>query len=189
MAKLINFRFDDTAEGAAKLAEQMAGKLITEITDETERAIRNVITEAIREGIPPYDAARMVVPMIGLRSDQAQAVMNYREQLIDNGLAIDTVNKKVDEYSDELLTSRSETIARSEIMDALNAGADEAYSQAQEKGLLSEDATKEVILTDGACEECVSIADEGPVPINEDFSEDGPPFHPNCRCTTAIATP
>jgi hypothetical protein len=185
----INVRFDDTADAATKAAEKAAAKLVTEITDETERAIRNVIAKAIHDGIPPYDAARMIVPTIGLRSDQTQALVKYREQLIDNGLSLDKVNDKVDAYADELLTSRAEMIARSEIMDALNAGQEESYRQAQEDGYLSANATKEVILTDDACQECVDIADEGPVPIDEDFSEDGPPFHPNCRCTTAIATP
>lgn len=187
--KLIDFRFDATSHEAIKAAEQQAAKMVTEITKETETALRNVITTAIREGIPPYDAARMIVPMIGLTSAQAQATMKYRAQLIDNGLALDTVNSKVDDYADELLNKRGDAIARTEIMDALNSGQDEAYTQAQDDGYLSPESEKEVILSDDACEECVAIADEGPVPVSEDFSEDGPPFHPHCRCTTGIATP
>lgn len=185
----VRVRFDDTAEGAAKIADDIAAKLVTQITDETERAIRNAIAQAIRDGIPPYDAARMIVPMIGLRSDQVQAAMKYREELIDNGLSIDKVNEKVDAYSDELLSSRADSIARTEIMDALNAGQDEAFQQAQDDGLLSDNATKEIVLTDDACDECVAIADDGPIPIADSFPDDGPPFHPNCRCTIAIAEP
>ncbi len=189
MAKSITFRFDDTAESAVKAAEQMAAQKIVEITDETERNIRNLIAEAIRDGIPPYDAARTIVPMIGLTSAQGQAALKYRKELIDSGLTLEKVNEKTDKYADELLRSRADTIARTEILDSLQAGQDEAWQQAQDNGLLSDNATKEVILTDDACDECVAIAAEGPVPIGDDFSEDGPPFHPNCRCTTAISTP
>lgn len=189
MAKAIDFSFDDTAERAAKIAEDTAARMITQITDETERNIRSLIAEAIREGIPPYDAARLIVPMIGLTAAQGQAALKYRAQLIDNGLSLDKVNSKVDDYADTLLQSRGEMIARTEILGALNAGTEEAYEQAQDAGLLSDQATKEVILSDDACEECVAIADNGPVPIEDSFSEDGPPFHPHCRCTTGIATP
>lgn len=187
--KLIDFTFDSQAEAAVAAAEEMAAKMIVEITDETERNIRSLIATAIREGIPPYDAARTIVPLIGLTSAQGQAVLTYRVELIDNGLVLDKVNDKVDSYAEDLLATRGETIARTEIMDALNTGQDEAFSQAQDEGLLSANATKELILDDEACEECVAIAAEGPVPLGEDFSEDGPPFHPRCRCTIAISTP
>lgn len=191
MAKknVIDFRFDSKAEDAVKAAERMAGQMITEITDETEKNIRNLIATAIREGIPPHEAAQTIVPLIGLTSAQGQAVLKYRKELIDGGLSPDKVEKKVDAYAGDLLESRGESIARTEIMDALNTGQDEAWQQAQEDGLLSDNATKEVILTGDACPICVDIADEGPIPVGENFSEDGPPFHPQCRCTVGIATP
>lgn len=185
----IQFRFDSQASAAVKEAEKMAAKMIVEITAETEANIRNLIVAAIRDGIPPYDAARTIVPLIGLTSAQGQAVLKYRKELIDNGLTLDTTNTKVDRYADQLLSSRADTIARTEILDSLNAGQTQSWLQAQDDGLLSRNATKEVILSDDACEECVAIAEEGPVPVNEDFSEEGPPFHPRCRCTTAISTP
>lgn len=185
----VELRFDSEAEAAVKAAEKLAAKAIVEITNETEANIRNLIATAIRDGIPPYDAARLIQPLIGLTSAQGQAVLKYRAELIDNGLTLEKVNEKVDDYADQLLSARGEAIARTEIMDALNTGQDEAWAQAQEAGLLSRGATKEVILTDDACPECVAIAEKGPVPIDEDFAEDGPPFHPHCRCTIAIATP
>jgi hypothetical protein len=186
---LVTFRFDGANQDAVDAAEKMAARMVTEITRETEKNIRNLIAEAISEGIPPYDAARLIVPLIGLTSAQGQAVLKYRAELIDNGLAADKVNSEVDDYAEELLGKRADSIARTEILDALNAGQDEAWQQAQDQGLLTDDATKQVILSEDACPICVAIADEGPVPIGEDFSEDGPPFHPQCRCTTAIATP
>lgn len=189
MAKTIDFRFDDKATDAVKAAEKMAAQMIKDITDETEANIRSLIATAIREGIPPADAADAIIPLIGLTSAQGQAVLKYRGELEKSGLALDKVDSEVNKYADELLNDRGETIARTEILDALNTGQDEAWQQAQDEGLLSKDATKEVILTDDACPECVAIQEEGPVPVGDDFSEDGPPFHPRCRCTVAIAEP
>lgn len=189
MADAIKFKFDDAAERAVEEAERIAGAMITEITDATEAAIRALIATAIRDGIPPYEAARMIVPLIGLTSAQGLAALKYREQLIDSGLTLEKVNEKVDDYADELLQRRGENIARTEILDALNAGQEESLLQAQYEGLLSDNATKEVILSEDACPLCQEIADEGPVPLDQDFSEEGPPFHPSCRCTIAIATP
>ncbi len=190
MAKnLIEFRFDDTSPDAVKEAERKAAKLIKEITDETERNIRNLIVTAINEGIPPYDAARAIVPMIGLTSAQGQAVLKFRKKLIDQGLSLERVNEKTDEYADDLLVRRADTIARSEILEALNDGQEAAWLQAQDNGLLSSAATKELILSEDACPICTGIADEGPVPIGETFSQPGPPFHPQCRCTVGINQP
>lgn len=185
----ISFRFDNKATAAVRAAEKNAARNITAITKEIEANIRILITEAIREGIPVYEAARTIRPLIGLTAQQGQAVLKYRARLIDNGLTLAKVNEKVDKYAEEKLRERGDMIARTEIMDALNAGQDEAWQQAQDKGLLTENATKEVILTDDACDFCVGIAAEGPVLIGDDFSEEGPPFHPNCRCTEAISTP
>lgn len=187
--KLITFRFDDTAPNAVTEAERKAAKLVKEITEETERNIRNLIATSIREGIPPYDAARMIVPMIGLTSAQGQAVMKFRAKLIDQGLSTERVNEKVDTYAEDLLVRRADNIARSEIIEALNDGQERAWLQAQDDGLLSAVATKELILSEDACPICVAIADEGPVPVGESFSQPGPPFHPQCRCTVGINQP
>lgn len=185
----IDFTFDDTSERAAQEAAKMAAQMIVEITNETETNLRNVIVTAVREGTPPYDAARAIVPLIGLTSAQGQAVLKYRVELINNGLALANVNTQVDKYAEELLNKRADNIARTEILDALNTGQEAAWLDAQSEGLLSDHATKEVILSEDACPECEDIADEGPIPIEDDFSEDGPPFHPQCRCTVGISTP
>jgi hypothetical protein len=186
----IDFRFDGKTPEAVKAAEESAAKMIKDITEETEQNIRNLIASAIRDGIPPYDAARMISSMIGLTAKQGQAAMKYREQLIEDGLSLDTVNEKVDEYSDKLLSDRGETIARTEIMDALNNGQDVVWQQAQDEGLLSKNATKEWIVTpdDALCPQCEAYDGET-VPIGDDFEDGDPPLHPNCRCTIAIGEP
>jgi hypothetical protein len=189
MSKMITFRFDDKADGAQAAAEKAAAKMVTDVTAETEAAIRNAIVQAIRSGAPPYEAAATIHDIIGLTSAQAQAVVKYKAQLVANGLTPAAAETKAGDYADELLDYRAENIARYEVMDALNSGQAEAWQQAQDEGLLTEDATEEWILSSDACEDCQAAADSGPVPLGEDFDGGRPPLHPRCECTTGIATP
>ena len=190
MPKLINFRFDaDTPEALAHAAK-FAAKRIDKISKETAANIRNLIARAIDEGIPPYDAARAIRPLIGLTSPQGQAALKFRLQLINNGLSLEKVNEKVDRYAEKLLNSRADMIARTEIMDALNSGQNESWIQAQSEGYLSANATKEWIVTpdDLLCPECEPM-DGKTVRIDQEFPNGDPPLHPSCRCTIAIGTP
>jgi hypothetical protein len=185
----IDFSFDDKAEDAQRAAEKAAAKMVKGVTEETEKAIRAAILKAIRDGVPPYEAAELIHDLIGLTSAQAQAVAAYKEQLIAGSLLPSAAAERAEEYADELLDVRAENIARYEIMDALNSGQEEAWLQAQEEGLLTDDATKEWVLSEDPCDECEAAAKAGPVPVGDEFPDGDPPLHPRCRCTTGIARP
>lgn len=88
--------------------------------------------------------------------------------------------------------SRAQTIARTETMTASNQGQLEAWEQAKEAGLLSGGEQKEWIVTpdDRLCPICEPM-DGVNVGLDEKFvvngeELDGPPAHPNCRCTIAL---
>lgn len=186
---MIEFRFDDKAEEAQRVAEHQAAKMVVEISKETEANIRALIAQAIREGVPPYEAAAAIHDLVGLTAAQGQAALKYRRELVASGLAPAKVNVKVEQYADELLDRRAETIARSEIMDALNTGQAEAWTQAQDEGVLSDEATKVWITTPlETCKYCEEMEGEE-VSVAEDFPDGDPPLHPNCRCTTGIGRP
>lgn len=89
--------------------------------------------------------------------------------------------------------SRAETIARTETMAASNGGQREAWAQAVDDGLLNGDEEEEWITTpdDITCEICQPM-DGVKKPLGGQFNVggeliDGPPAHPRCRCTTALA--
>lgn len=184
------FAFDGKNADAQRVAAQQAADLVRDTSAETKAGLRAVIVRAIREGIPPYDAARVIVGMIGLTEKQALAVMNYREGLIDLGHPLDRVDALVERYAQRKLRERAETIAQTEIIGALNTGAEESWRQAQADGLLPRGTRKQWIVTpdDRLCPICRPM--EGvTVPIGEEFSLPGPPAHPRCRCTVAVVTP
>lgn len=89
--------------------------------------------------------------------------------------------------------ARAETIARTETMRASNEGQLEAWDQAKEAGLLTGNEKKEWIVTpdDRLCPVCEPM-DGVTVGLDELFDVDGdqidgPPAHPNCRCTIGLS--
>lgn len=192
MAIRISFGFDGKNERAQKLAAKRGAKLVKEISAETRLALRMTIERAIRDGIPPYDAARLIESMVGLTSHQSQSVMNYRAGLVELGLPIAAVDRAVAALIKRKIKQRARTIARTELMSALNAGAHEGWAQAQKAGLLSATAQKRVVNSAGACPQVCApmhgqvrlLSEPFTTPQGKQFNM--PPFHPNCRDTVAV---
>ena len=199
----VKFTFSGKNVEAQRAAAAMAAKTVAGITKETQKAIRSVIVRSIREGIPPREAASMIVGhladdgmlrggLAGLNSAQAQAAMDYRDRLSEVGLSAEKAEARFERYVEDKLGDRAETIARTETMDALNEGILEGARQAQADGLLSE-PVKEWIATGDeiTCVTC-SALDGVQVALNELFQTDegeeieSPPAHPRCRCSVAI---
>ena len=183
----ISFAFDGKNEEAQRAARKVASTLVAGVEDSTKKGIRQLIVRAIADGIPPYDAARLIKPMIGLNSVQQIDALNYRTELINSGLSQSAVDRKVNRYIQKALRRRAQTIARTEIMESLNAGQEASWNQAQSKGLLGADAKKKWITTSfGACPICKALNGEV-VGVKQYFqSIIGPVLrpvaHPNCRC-------
>lgn len=86
--------------------------------------------------------------------------------------------------------ARASVIARTETMMAANEGQRQSWEQAVEDGLLPEGAQKVWIATSGCCDECDAL-DGTHVDLDEEYPDeggDGPPLHPNCRCTEGIVS-
>ncbi len=184
-----SFRFDATLPAAQRAAARHAARLVKGVSEETRRGIRAAIVRAIREGQPPFEAARAIQPMIGLNAQQVQAALNYRAELIDQGLTLQFVDRKVDRYVQKKLRERAKTIARTEVMNALNAGQEESWRQAQRAGLLPKGQKKVWIVTpdDRLCPICEPMRD-AVAEVGKPFLIPGPPAHPRCRCAVGIAT-
>jgi hypothetical protein len=195
MAPAPAFSFDGKNPKAQQVAERTAAAAVVDISKQVEAAIRAVVVKSIRTGIPVYDAARLIESTIGLDERRAGALDTYRTGLVNDGLSFDRINTLTDRYADRLLRSRANTIARTEIMGALNAGNRAANVDAQAGGLLSKAAVKEWLTTDDekTCPVCEPL-DGVQVPLRAMFPTSvgplpGPPAHPNCRCAQAVTEP
>jgi hypothetical protein len=188
----LQLRFD-VVNPRALTAAGRGARLVREVTESTRQGIQATIVRSIRDGIPPAEAARILRPTIGLTDRQAMAVMNYRFSLLEEGASADTVARAAERYAAQLLRKRSETIARTETIRAGREGRDETWRQARAEGLLPDTARRRWVVTDDdrlcpACEPLGGVE----VGLDEAFPRgggDGPPLHPNCRCTTVLVIP
>jgi acyl-CoA synthetase (AMP-forming)/AMP-acid ligase II len=195
--------FDSTNPRAVAYAKEKAGKLVTSLTKDNRAALNKIISQSIQDQLPPTTAAKLVQSVIGLTDDQADAVSNaYGKLVVSPGKTVQVGSKavrvpvspsqsffdnEVEAYSNRLLASRAETIARTETLDAINEGQEQLWGQAVAAGYLDEGAQKVWIANDTACPLCLDL-DGVAVPLDEEFDDgvDGPPLHPNCECTLGL---
>lgn len=163
--------------------------------------------------VTPQGMARQIRDTVGLTDRQGRAVVNYRRALdkaaaggspadalgyklrdprlaVRSGLTPAQIDKAVEAYAERYLRYRAMTIARTETMWAANRGILESWAAAVEEGLLDGAAVKVWFASDDerTCPTCGDELDGERVPLGEDFSNgaDGPPDHPDCRCTMTI---
>lgn len=204
------FAFDQTNPQAVQWATDNAAVLVKDVTDETRAAIREIITLAFNEGIPPDRAARMIRGVIGLTERGATAVDNLRLRIEENaggliragnvpirvpedGMTAARLERTLQAYADRLTRQRALVIARTETLRASNEGQRQLWQQAVQVGLLSGHERREWISTpdERECLICEDL-DGKTAGLHDNFESAteggilGPPAHPNCRCTTGI---
>ena len=165
------------------------GFLISAITESNRIAVRNIIQDAYIRGYHPDVATRHIRNIVGLTQRQSQAVDNYVNRLIEDGVAQRVALNRGEEYADRLLNYRAETIARTETMDAVNHAHQETIIQGAEQNIIPEDKTVKIFLTtpdDRRCDYC-SAVDGQERGLREEFRTplgnfQTSPIHPNCRC-------
>ena len=151
--------------------------------------MRTIIAWSIREGIAPRDAAKLIKKSVGLNRPQMQTLIDY-ERRLPAEMPSAVKAKAFKKYKEKLVRRRAMMIARTEVIDALNLGAEVAWKQAQGQGLLGKEAKKEWLTTPvGACNVCLALNGKS-VKIGEKFQTprgavNGPTAHPNCRCGIA----
>ncbi len=131
-------------------------------------------------------------------AELAKGLSETTEQNIRDTIArITEEGGGVDEASDEIFDAvgdeaRAEMIARTEIMTAANEGQRASWSDAVDDGLLPSDSQRQWIATAGCCKEICEGLDGQTIGLDDEYTDDngdtydGPPAHPNCRCTEGI---
>ena len=187
--KPLGFAFNAKNREAQRIARDYAAQQVQNINKETTLAIRQTIRRSIRDQTPPREAAKIIKEIVGLNRPQHDTLIRYLESLPE-GLTLSAKVKALRKYKAKLVRRRAMMIARTEVIDALNLGAEVARKQAQGQGLLGKDAEKEWLTTPvGACSICEALNGKS-VKIGEKFQSprgalNGPTAHPNCRCGLA----
>lgn len=187
-------RFDADRTQARDWADKEAAALIREITDEQREVIREVIVRSTQGEYTVSQIARQVRGTIGLTSQQAGWVENFRQRQIDAAIergvpaerAPSAVQGEVDKYHKRIHRYRSETIARTETIRASSEGRQAAWQQGMDDGFISPDAEKRWIVEFDGCSICMGNGITGWINIKDTWSTGDPPAHPNCRCDVIL---
>jgi hypothetical protein len=171
---------------AAAWAKHRSAELVVG-TDDLRAAVREIIDESVKGGVTVDDTAELLRDVVGLDPRRAGWAANYARDLHQQGVGGAELWKHVTRYTDELRDARAETIARTEILMATNAGQQTLWEEAKKDGHL-DDLLKVWITTDGCCDDCEELEQDDPINIEEPFDGDVmfPPLHPNCRCAMGL---
>jgi len=211
----MSFTLDNPA--VVRWVESNTGKLITQVTVETQKAVAGIVRQGFVEGIPPRTQARQIRRIVGLTTRDAGAVDRFLRGQLEAGITRPRAESLADRMRNRLLKTRAETIARTESIRAANRGQLSAWRQAADEGLIDPTVTRRVwiaTLDDRVCQICVvldgqTVAFRDPFTSSVqavDFTDDGdsftihtsrplkapvveqtPPAHVRCRCATALA--
>lgn len=169
----IALSFDITNPKVTEYLETYRPQQIKYITDESRKAIAQVLKDGYRQGIPPQKIARQIRDSIGLTPSQAQAVNNFRLQLEGrDNMGLTPVNRRridaiarrrsarqlktgymtqkeidemVEKYRKSMINRRALNIARTESFQAVGQGRLALWKQAQSQGLLPPETRKKPI--------------------------------------------
>lgn len=177
LQKQEHVREDPIGIKAKHYAATTGAAMIKGITAETRTAIQETIVTAIDRGWGPAKTARILRTNVGLTQGQAAAVSNNLTRLLDAGVEESRAWVLTERYAQKLQTLRAETIARTEINNALREGIVET---------MREQAIERVIwVADPEC--CPICADYDGNEYTIDEYEDIMNPHPNCECTMVTA--
>lgn len=172
-------RFDPIGVAAVKWADEHAAKLVTQITDETMKAIRAYVSKGVNAGKPVSTIARELRPLVGLTEKQLFAVAHYHEWLIANKpeLAVARQKEMADVYARRLHRRRADLIAVTETRDALWEGVFQGFEQ------MGIDKVEGVSGSD-ACDWCLENINGQVMMTEEARALDA---HPDCECCFVTA--
>jgi hypothetical protein len=186
-------QFNVTNPTVVSLARQMSIQLSTNISAGAKDSIRKIITEALEGNITSAEAARKIRRHVGLLPSHAEAVDRYLNKMLADGVKKSVAQKRADEYAKRLLNSRANTIARTEIANAIGRGQVQMWRQMRDDGYIPP-STKMVWVTasdEKVCDICGPMnGAEADIYGTWDFGA-GPveypqAAHPNCRCTSVL---
>jgi len=186
-AELTGTASDATLAAARAIAQREAATLARGIATSEINKMGEIVAQALKEGIHPFETARRLEMVTALDSNRAKTLLKYIDALDarDPPLSKEQWERMYEKEYNKLLADRKRTIARTEqgIAQAEGARVDAIASGAQYK----------VWLTAGdrrVSDACQRNEADGWIPINEPFATGSqmPLEHPNCRCDVAYRT-
>lgn len=188
---------------------------ITNLTRESQEAVRQVLRRSISEGRNPRDIARELRSIVGLNHRQAEALRTFRAALEAKAHAeivakvaegqgrvsarplmedrAQQIDRAVAQRRQAMVGERAENIARTEVLQALNDAKRVQWQRLVDEGALNADEWEVEWVTaddERTCRVCQPLHGKR-APIGGRFVTlvgflAGPPAHPRCRCAVRL---
>ena len=133
-----------------------------------------------------YASEQAAKQIVGINQTTVDAIADLVADAVGNQGTPAELSRDLRDLLDGWTKDRADTVARTEMADA--------FGEAAMRKLKREEISyKQLIPSPDACEVCLSIIDNGPVPVDEPFVDDDgeeydrSPIHVNCRCATVGA--
>lgn len=197
----------EIADAAAKAVKKALGEVLPKqiravMAAGGEAAVGMLGDQSIRAAAAPkfkmrFDAASPEAVAWADRhaAELIDGISETTREDINNAIAEALERGDLRDAYDEILAAvgdsdRAELIARTEIMTAAHEGQRQAWDQAIEAGLLPKNVRRMWVATgdESVCPICEQLDGEI-ADLDGEYSDpggDGPPAHPNCRCTEGI---
>lgn len=200
---------------AASLIREVFGG--AEVEREVREALRSMIAASIEDGVAPQALAQQIRQAVGLRADQIEAISRLRRELAtsepgtlvtrfqpqptlrknpgfrvripDGGASEGWISRQLGRYAEMQANLRGRTIARTELSQALSAGQQQLWAEAQQQGFLTADDKREwVTAGDSAVRDEHALHHGQKVGLNDPWPWGyGPGEEVNCRCDEVIS--
>lgn len=178
--------------GTEALADWLAtrtAELVVQMSQRQLATVAAVIRHYVLENPMPNEfVARQLRGCVGLLEQQVDVLARMRSVMEADGMSADAIQRRIDWYSRIQLRRRTENIARTETSYAWHQGERESVRQLIDAGEISENVRRQWWTADdeATCDICgpLHMTEAG---LDEDFPGgiDGPPAHPQCRCSCA----
>lgn len=169
----VPFPFDPLKVASAALVDEICSNMVTAVTDETKRAINQVIRKGIEEGKGRLAIGRELRPKVGLSQQMIGWSANREESLLARGdLSRKQVDDRIAAYERKLHRIRNETIARTESARAMNEGQLQGFTE----------AGVEKVFWFALFDRCPVCDPHDGEEFTIRTSRGVLPFHPRCRC-------
>lgn len=185
--------FDLVNPRVVEWARMNSGRLVTNVSNSVREMIRTTTERAWREGIGINELTRRLEKYLPLLPQHAVAVDSYRQMLLGRGTQKGIANKRADEYADRLIRWRANTVARSEVIHAADAGRLEYWRQMSDSGYIDPHYTMRqwnTAMDERTCSVCGPM-DKVTILFDAQYDTangmlDIPHAHPNCRCSESL---
>jgi hypothetical protein len=192
MAGDVGLGFSITRDDVTSWVRSTSDNIIGYLSDAQADGIQRVIAEVMDQGLSVNRATSLLLDgdLVGLTPRDVNAVFNSLRRDQAAGVSLGEADQRAVEYTQRLLASRAQSIARTEMSRASTQGKLSMWRQAIQDGDMQFGAQKEWVAQEGCCDDCDDLDGEQ-VDVADTFSsgDDGPPLHPSCACSVDIVSP